>query len=151
MPDHRDAAPIVREWVRKAENDLVTAAHTLKLGAAAPTDTICFHVQQCVEKYVKALLIAQGMDVPKSHNLVRLFDLLPVSLRPTLSIEDQVNITSYATDARYPDLGEATLAEARRAVSLARRVRREIRRRLPRAALVLRKPRGKKPRKSRLL
>ncbi len=40
---------VVRDWIRKAENDLVNAAHTLKLGASGPTDTVCFHAQQCVE------------------------------------------------------------------------------------------------------
>jgi HEPN domain-containing protein len=45
---------IVRQWVQKAENDLTNATFTLKLGAACPTDTVCFHAQQCVEKYLSA-------------------------------------------------------------------------------------------------
>ena len=50
---------VVRQWVQKAENDLKNAAHTLKLGVDGPTDTVCFHAQQCVEKYVKAKAAAQ--------------------------------------------------------------------------------------------
>jgi HEPN domain-containing protein len=56
MPDPEKIAIVVSEWVAKAENDLTNAAHTLKLGKACPTDTVCFHAQQVVEKYLKALL-----------------------------------------------------------------------------------------------
>ncbi len=40
---------VVRQWVEKADNDLRTAAHTLTLVENCPTDTVCFHAQQCVE------------------------------------------------------------------------------------------------------
>ena len=48
---------ILRSWVEKAENDWINATHTLKLEKNCPTDTVCFHAQQCVEKYLKALLV----------------------------------------------------------------------------------------------
>ena len=57
---------LVREWIAKAENDLTTAVHTLRLGSECPTDTVCFHAQQCVEKYIKALLVflaCEGLEV----------------------------------------------------------------------------------------
>jgi hypothetical protein len=45
-------------------------------------------------------------------------------------------MTKYATIIRYPHAGlDITLAEARKAVATARRIRREVRRLLPRAAL----------------
>jgi hypothetical protein len=44
-------------WVQKAESNLKTAAHTLKLDKACATDLVCFHAQQSVEKYLKALLV----------------------------------------------------------------------------------------------
>jgi HEPN domain-containing protein len=43
------------ERIGKAENDLKTAAQTLKLGTDCPTDTVCFHAQQCVEKCLKKI------------------------------------------------------------------------------------------------
>ena len=54
MPEPDKAAIVAREWIGKADNDLKTAAQTLKLGADCPTDTVCFHAQQCVEKCLKA-------------------------------------------------------------------------------------------------
>ena len=41
---------VLRQWIEKAENDLLNAAHALKLGKRCPTDTVCYHAQQCVEK-----------------------------------------------------------------------------------------------------
>ena len=48
MPAPQEAVLIVlREWLVKAENDLTAASQIMKLGKAAPMDTICFHAQQC--------------------------------------------------------------------------------------------------------
>jgi hypothetical protein len=55
MPDPEKVATVVSEWVAKAENDLKTA-YILRLAKGGPTDTVCFHAQQVVEKYLKALL-----------------------------------------------------------------------------------------------
>ena len=58
MPAPEEAVLIVlREWLVKAENDLTAASQILKMGKAAPMDTICFHAQQCLEKYIKAILV----------------------------------------------------------------------------------------------
>jgi HEPN domain-containing protein len=130
------AVAVAREWVQTAENDLRTAAHTLKLGRTCPTDTVCFHAQQCVEKYLKALLTLTGTDVPKTHSIDELLGRLPRGGRPKLSDDQQDRLTEYATVMRYPgDYDPIPLAEARRAVRLARGVRKDVRSRLPTAAL----------------
>jgi HEPN domain-containing protein len=139
MPDHERLIAVCVEWLAKAENDLTTAAHTLKLGASCPTDMVCFHAQQCVEKYLKALLVMEGIDFPKTHDLKTMMALIPAELRPDLSFEEQLWLTDYATGARYPGWEQISLAAARRAVAVARRVRRDVRRRLPRRALRRRK------------
>jgi HEPN domain-containing protein len=127
---------VVQQWVQKAEHDLTNAAHTLKLGATGPSDTVCFHAQQCVEKYLKALLAWHSLDFPRTHNLKLLLHLLPEARRPALTVAEQEQLTDYATITRYPgDYEPITLAEARRAVTVARRVRRQIRRWLPKQSL----------------
>lgn len=60
---------MARGWVRKAESDLIMASHTLKLGTDCPTDTVCFHAQQTVEKYLKALLVVRNIVFPKTHDI----------------------------------------------------------------------------------
>ena len=66
----------------KAEGDLKAAAHILKLGPDCPADIVCFHAQQCVEKYTKGLLVARGVAFPKTHDIEALCALLP----PTSSL-----------------------------------------------------------------
>jgi HEPN domain-containing protein len=128
MPEPDKAAIVAREWISKAENDLKTAAHTLTLGADCPTDTVCFHAQQCVEKYVKAFLVAAEIAFPRTHDIEALIGLMPKHARPSLTVEEQRRLTDYATVMRYPGpYNPATLSEAKEAVKLARRTRREIR------------------------
>lgn len=47
MPGTGDLTVVVAEWVAKAEGDLKTAVHTLKLGPECPTETVAFHAQLC--------------------------------------------------------------------------------------------------------
>jgi HEPN domain-containing protein len=88
MPGRDAIIAIVREWIFKAENDLTTAAHTLKLGRSAPVDTVCFHSQQCIEKYLKAVLVFRSISFPKTHDLGVVMALLPKALRPHLDYSD---------------------------------------------------------------
>jgi len=123
---------VVREWVGKAENDLRTATHTLKLHPGCPTDTVCFHAQQCVEKYVKALLVLRSIPFPKTHDLSVLTRTLPESWQPDLTPEQVRRLTDYATITRYPgDYEPVTVEEARAAIKIARKVRKHVRGLLP--------------------
>jgi len=127
MPNRDNAIVVAREWIAKAENDLKNAAHTLKLGADCPTDTVCFHAQQCVEKYLKAFLVAIKIAFPRTHDIETLVALMPTHARASLTVEQQRRLTDYATVMRYPGpYKPVTLSEAKEAVRLARRVRREI-------------------------
>lgn len=135
MPSDDQVLSVVREWIQKAENDLEAVVRLLRSGAGFPTDTVCFHAQQCVEKYLKAYLSLAAIDFPKTHDIRLLLALFPKDARPAMALDDQRNLTAYATGARYPGWGEIPLAETRRAVAAARRVRKEIRRLLPKEAL----------------
>lgn len=136
MPADPELLRVVGEWVVKAENDLKTAAFTLKLQADCPTDTVCLHAQQCVEKYLKALLIWKGTPFPKTHDLSRIAKLLPQAWRPELTVEMMRRLAEYGTVTRYPGEYEpVTLAEARSAVAAARRVRKDVRAILPNTVL----------------
>jgi HEPN domain-containing protein len=139
MPEREKVVAVVREWVAKAENDLKNATHTLKLGEDCPTDTVCFHAQQCVEKYLKAFLVLTLTDFPKTHDIGEIVAMLPAGPPLDLSAEQQRELTRYATGARYPFWPDIPLREARHAVALAKRVRRDMRKRLPKSALDIRR------------
>src|SRR5947208_9116506 len=56
------------KWVRKAEADRVIALQSAE--SKKPLhDGVCFHCQQCAEKYLKGLLEERGLLVPKTHDL----------------------------------------------------------------------------------
>src|SRR5438128_1067940 len=97
MPAPKDPTlQLLREWIDKAENDLTAAGQILKLAQASPTATICFHAQQCVEKYLKAVLVHRGIPVPKTHNIQILMKLLPRGRRPGVTADEQKHLTNYA-------------------------------------------------------
>ena len=136
MPEMDKIRTVVEEWLEKAEHDLTNAAFTLRMGRTCPTDTVCFHAQQCIEKYLKALLVWKEIPFPKSHDVTEILALLPSTDRPALNAEECRKLASYATATRYPgDYEPISLTEARQAVQIARRVRAAIRRMLPKATL----------------
>jgi HEPN domain-containing protein len=139
MPEAESIGRVVAEWAAKAEEDLKTAAHTLKLGASCPTPMVCFHAQQAAEKYLKAYLVYQGTPFPKTHDIEELVARVPNRARPSLTVEEQALLTEYAVGPRYPGWKDVPLGEARRAVALARRVRKHVRSLLPKEILRWRK------------
>ena len=50
---------VVKEWVEKAESDFDTAELSRHGGEASIINSVCFHSQQCAEKYLKAFLQEQ--------------------------------------------------------------------------------------------
>ena len=126
---------VVREWIGKAEEDLLFAEIGLKVGRGCPTSAICFHAQQCIEKYLKSLLVWRRIDFPKSHDIGALLKMIGKPIGVSIDITDQRRFTAYATVTRYPgDYEPITRVEAKRAVSMARRVRVAVRKRLPEEA-----------------
>ena len=131
-----DLAHFVHPWVEKAEDDLKVSAYLLTMGQECPYSIVCFHAQQCVEKYIKAVLVYHDIDFPKAHDLTRLTRLVPAEVLIPLSDEEQDKLTDYATVNRYPgDWEPITRAEAEEAASVARRVREAVRALLPPEAL----------------
>jgi HEPN domain-containing protein len=136
MPGNEPILAAVREWIERAEEDLMAAGLLLKAGRRPPTNTICFHAQQCVEKYLKAYLAWRSTEFPKTHAIEKLFSLIPTEARPNVGIREQSLISDYGVAPRYPGWTSASLAQARRAVTVARRVRKHVRSLVPRRALL---------------
>jgi HEPN domain-containing protein len=128
MSEPRELLLRVRQWVQSAENDLRTAEHMLTLEGDCPFDVVCFHAQQCAEKYIKAFLVYQSVDFPKTHDLVILLRLAAQAAPLAIRLEDLQPLNRYAIEARYPgDWEPISRAEAEKALAIAERVRMEIR------------------------
>ena len=61
----------VMEWFKKGDHDLRAAEAILRL-QDPPLDIVCFHAQQCVEKYLKGFLSFYEIEVLRTHDLVEL-------------------------------------------------------------------------------
>lgn len=128
----RELIHVVRQWIDKAEDDWTAAEHMMKMGPEAPLEVICFHAQQCVEKYVKAFLSLHSTEFPMTHDIADLLALMPDPAAVALSPRDQERLTDYATVTRYSgDYDPITIEEAREAVLIARRARDSFRELVP--------------------
>jgi len=130
---------LTAEWVRKAEADFEAANTIAKLDPSL-RDPLCFHCQQTVEKYLKALLQEWGQIVPRTHDLTNLLNRL-LKLDKSLKGFGRglKQLTRYAVEYRYPGI-VATSQQARLALRQAERVRQTIR-----PKLAISSPRKRKP------
>jgi len=87
-------------WLRDAESDLALAS--VKKMRKIRYEHLCFHAQQAAEKAIKAVLLSRGADIPRTHDLAFLVDLLTptVNLPPSLLLLPV--LTKYAVQHRYP-------------------------------------------------
>ena len=122
----------VARWTEKAEHDFLAAEHSLELAEQGLTDIVCYHCQQCAEKYLKALLLYRGVAFPRTHDLRLLLDLIPTGLSLGLEREKVIPLNRYVIEGRYPgDWEPITVAEARQALEMADAVRQAVLRQLP--------------------
>jgi HEPN domain-containing protein len=115
-----------REWVRKAEKNFIGAC-ILAETSEPLNENVCYDCQQCVEKYLKALLNELGMNIPRTHDLVRLRGLL-LPHHPTLQPFQRGFwfLNGFGVEVRYPGR-DPTKRQARAALRLATRVREVVR------------------------
>jgi HEPN domain-containing protein len=110
-------------WVARAEEDYLLARSALRRKKPL-TYGVCFHAQQCAEKYLKAILIVHRQAFPKTHDLLVLGDLCEkAGILLPMDADRLDTLSAYAVQVRYP--GEDPLPEeARDALEIAKSVRR---------------------------
>lgn len=118
--------PLTLEWIQRAEEDY----NTVKWLHQSPNplhNSICFHAQQCIEKYLKAWLQAANIPVPSTHNLEELLALIVPTL-PAWHFRqpDSKIITAYAVESRYPG-DSATTDNTQHAMHICDEVRQAVR------------------------
>jgi HEPN domain-containing protein len=116
-----------REWVKKAEGDYALAVHGSQ--SEVPVhDGVCFHCQQCAEKYLKGLIEELGLAVPKTYALVLLLAALVSHHQELRSFRrGLVFLTTFAVETRYPG-DDANKRRALAALRWAAKVREAARR-----------------------
>ncbi|MBL7129503.1 MAG: HEPN domain-containing protein [Ignavibacteria bacterium] len=107
---------IINEWIRKAEGDFNSAVREYRARKLPNYDAAGFHAQQCIEKYLKAILQMYNIPFQKIHDLLALMEMcLPIF--PELEFHKGLlaYLNLFAVAFRYP--GElANRDQAKRAV-----------------------------------
>jgi HEPN domain-containing protein len=89
--------------VEKAEGDFRSAEREMRARNEPNYDLACFCAEQCAEKYLKGLLQESGQQIPRTHDLANLLDLL-VGKYPELDLLRLAlkALTVFAIEFRYP-------------------------------------------------
>jgi len=129
---------MARQWMRKAENDLKIGQDELQTREPV-TDMVCYHMQQCVEKYLKAYLVLHEKPFRRTHDLAELIELCR-ELDPSFEqfyAQNVDSLTVYGTEVRYPDnFYMPSLEEAEESLRLALLAREFVRARLKERGVV---------------
>ncbi len=112
--------PMTAEWVAKAEGDFAMMERECQVREDPNYDGICFHAQQCAEKYLKARLCEADISFSKIHDLVALLEqALGVEPGWEAFREDLAYLSDFSVTFRYP--GES--ADRESAIDAQRRCR----------------------------
>jgi len=113
----------VRLWIRRAESDLKIGIDELATDKPV-TDAICFHMQQCCEKYLKAFLIFNGEEYPRTHDIALLVGgCAQIDPEFHTQIDWGVHtLTKYAVGVRCDEEIFPSINETKQALELAERV-----------------------------
>ncbi len=117
---------LTKEWIEKAEEDFLVAKREIDLQPPA-YGAVCFHSQQCVEKYLKAILQENDVYFEKIHDLKVLLEKCVQFLPELKDYTDEIDeLSSFAVEIRYPG-AEADREDAQECFSLADKIRKVIR------------------------
>jgi HEPN domain-containing protein len=99
MPD----STYFKDWLDKANNDLLAAEAILAYYEEPPTDTVCYHCHQVAEKCFKAFAIAKATTLHKIHYLVELLDFCVAINKDFEKFRESAeSLNRYYIDAKYP-------------------------------------------------
>jgi len=83
---------LTHEWVEKVDGDFLTAQREYRARKTPNYDAVCFHSQQCVEKYLKALLQENNIAFGKTHDLAVIMRLLTIAMSILLGLSAYVSL-----------------------------------------------------------
>jgi len=98
----KDLITLINHWHIKANNDLTTIEDIFQSDNVV-TDSICFHSQQAVEKYLKSYLVALQKPFPNTHSITTILKLCIQNDKDFENLDIAVHLTNYAVELRYPD------------------------------------------------
>ncbi len=107
---------LVKEWIQKAEGDYTTALREYRARNSPNYDATGFHAQQCIEKYLKAILQKHNKPFLKTHDLLTLMESSR-TLIPELELQKELLafLNQFSVAYRYPG-DSANREQAKKAI-----------------------------------
>ncbi len=103
MADHLEIRQqeLARLLLKKTEQDL-TLVKNVSNSETVADEIIGFHVQQTIEKAMKAVLTRLGIQYAYTHNLSLLYQQIKeAGIDPPVPVEDVEELTAFAVQFRY--------------------------------------------------
>jgi len=98
----KDQNEYLDNWLFRANEDIAVIENLFESSPESYASTICFHAQQAVEKFLKAFLVFNNIDFPKTHDL----DFLLIECQKFSKSDfdiDLGSLTDFGVSVRYPD------------------------------------------------
>ena len=115
---------LIKRWIEKGDHDFGTAQLTFH---HIPNyyDTISFHCQQAVEKYLKAYLLFLEVPFIRTHNLNYLLSLISQKIEINTDLYNMsAELEDFSVEIRYPDsITELSTDDLVRSLSIAKTIR----------------------------
>lgn len=113
----------VLPWVEKAEDDISAALYLAEKMKPAPIGIICFHCQQAAEKYLKAFIVFNDHEPPKTHDLIEIMKLCNnFNANYSLLFPKCEYLLPFATRTRYPGASDPDDEDMKRALIYAQEI-----------------------------
>jgi len=92
----------LKNWLFRANEDIAVINSLYKSDPDLYASTICLHAQQAVEKFLKAFLVFNNIDFPRTHDV----DFLLIECQKIDQdgfVIDLGNLSDFGVSLRYPD------------------------------------------------
>jgi HEPN domain-containing protein len=94
---------IIREWILKAEEDWRVANREFEVDIEPAFSIVCYHLQQCAEKYMKAIILSHNQRPEFTHDLIKLSSkLTDLKVEFNFDNEKLFFLNSGGSQYRYP-------------------------------------------------
>lgn len=123
---------VIRNWLDKADEDLAFARASLQEGFEFYSQ-ICFYLHQSVEKYLKAYIIAKGLNLKRIHDLTELVQMCTEDDQEFNKFYETAKLLNpFYIGTRYPDIIiSINKSNAEKALQAAEEISNSVKSKLP--------------------
>ena len=125
---------IVKIWLKYANDDLKAGVLLFNNDPDEFKSIVCYHMEQAVEKYLKAYLVANNIEIDDNHRKHHTHDIAKL-IETCKKIDNDFSslykieadrLTDYAVKSRYPASDNPSIEDERESISITEQVRQFI-------------------------